>query len=548
VEKIEGFPCLVMEYVDGGDLGDLLATGPLSARMAMEFGLHICDGMEHASRQLGLVHRDLKPSNCMVERDGQLKVTDFGLALAMREAQEESMGLSGAPSSVRVLYTTLAGTPTYMAPEQYTPGARLGSWTDVYAFGVMFYEMLTAAVPPPGGHAKQFIARSATSRTLPPRLRALVLRCVEPDPTRRPATFAEVRRDLELAYRELTGKPAPSAPHAGQTDAQTWLERSLAFYELQLLDDALAAAEHGIAMTPAGEDIRAGKLWHARGMALFRLGRVPDSVDAFDRALELNPQAESLWLCKSAALIRLGRLEESLACDDRALELAPDYATAWRYKAISLDRLGRLEEAHVAFERAVELHPRDSQLLSAWAHNRHKSGRLAESLELVGRALEVEPRHSNAWIVRGNTMSRLDRLEDALTCYDRVLEIDADDPVALIAKANVLSRLDRFEDADAVYERAAAMRPHDAPPDVKANLLIGWGVNLRLQGRLEEALRRTDQALDFTPEDSLVWANRAKILKMLGRHDEAVESGDRALSLDPDDRYALETRAWISAS
>lgn len=176
-EQIEGFPCLVMEYVDGGDLGDRLTAGPLSARQAVRFALHVCDGMEHASRQLGLVHRDLKPSNCMVSRDGVLKVTDFGLARALREAQEESLGLSGAPASVRALYTTVAGTPAYMPPEQYVPGAELGPWTDVHAFGVMFFQMLTGELPPPGGRARAHIARSPAVRTLPRDLMALVLRC-----------------------------------------------------------------------------------------------------------------------------------------------------------------------------------------------------------------------------------------------------------------------------------------------------------------------------------------------------------------------------------
>jgi serine/threonine protein kinase len=172
IEKIEGLPCLVMDYIDGGDLGFLLDTNRLTIAGALKCALQICDGMRHASDQLGLVHRDLKPSNCMVSRDGRIKVTDFGLALAMRESQEQSLALTGAPDPVRVLYTTVAGTPVYMAPEQYMVGARLGPWTDVYAFGVLLYEMLTGEVPPPGGKAKRFIANPN-----PPTGRATLARC-----------------------------------------------------------------------------------------------------------------------------------------------------------------------------------------------------------------------------------------------------------------------------------------------------------------------------------------------------------------------------------
>jgi tetratricopeptide (TPR) repeat protein len=521
VEKIEGLPCLVMGYIDGGDLEHLLGTTGLTTAGALDCAFQICDGMRHAADQLGLVHRDLKPANCMVSRDGQVKVTDFGLALAMRESQEQSPALIGAPEPVRVLYTTVAGTPVYMAPEQYLLGARLGPSTDVYAFGVILHEMLTGEIPPPGGRAKQFIAASPAAAALPAHVRELVLRCVEPNPADRPADFAEVRALLESVYRRVVGKPAPQAPEAETVDTAAWLERSIAFYELRLLDDALTAADRGLALNPAGEGERAAKFWHVRGMALYGFGRVPEALESYDQALELDSSQPSLWVCKGAALARLGRKAEGLECDERAIAITPDFATAWKYKAVALDGLGRREEAHAAFSRAYELNPRDAQVLSGWAANLRERGFLNESNDMVDRALAIEPRQVNAWIVKGNTMSHLNQLDDALECYERVLEIDPEDALALVNRASILSKLHRRVEADA---------------------------NLREQGRLEEALERTDRAMEITPDDELVWTNRARVLHLLGRRGQAAECLDRALSTAPEDPYVLEIQVLISST
>jgi serine/threonine protein kinase/predicted TPR repeat methyltransferase len=547
VVNVEGLPCIVMDYIDGHDLGFLLGTYRLTMAGALKWAFQICDGMRHGADQLGLVHRDLKPSNCMVSRDGRVKVTDFGLAVVMREGRMRSLELTGAPDSVRVLYTTVAGTPVYMAPEQYGLGTRIGPWTDVYAFGVMLNEMLTGEIPSPGGKAKRFITDSPSSRVLPARVRELVLRCVEPDPADRPGDFAEVRALLESAYREVAGTRAPRAPRAERSNASTWLERSIAFYELRLYDESLKAADRGLELTAASDYVRQSKLWHVRGMAMFGLGKAPQALDSYERALELDSDQPSLWICKSAALTRLGRSDKALECHERAIELAPDFATAWKYKATALDGLGRLEEAHAAFERAHELHPRDAQILSGWAANLRDRGHLRESDAMIDRALAIDPRQANAWLVKGNTLCELDRLDEALQCYERVLEIHPEDVLGQINRASTLSRIGRRDEADAAYERAAAMARQRAKPSTWANLLNGWSVNLREQGRLEEALQRTDQALEITADDEFVWANRARVLHLLGRRAEAIESLERALSIAPDEPYSIEVRALISA-
>ena len=101
--------------------------------MALQF----CDGMAYAYRKLGILHRDVKPANCLLAEDGTLKVADFGLARAFGQVQEGLFGLSGLGLEVRAQYTTKAGTPQYMAPEQFRAGTQLDTGTDIYSFGMM---------------------------------------------------------------------------------------------------------------------------------------------------------------------------------------------------------------------------------------------------------------------------------------------------------------------------------------------------------------------------------------------------------------------------
>jgi tetratricopeptide (TPR) repeat protein len=452
-ERIEGLPCLVMEYVAGGDLSDRLAQGPLTTRIAVRLGIELCDGMQHGWRQLGLVHRDLKPSNCLLSRPGTLKVTDFGLAKCLRDAQVNSLELTDAPAPARHLYTTVAGTPTYMAPEQFRPDAPLDTRTDVYAFGVMLYESLTGDRPPPGGHAKAYLDR----QKIPRDVRALILQCVEPDPDRRPATFAVVREHLEAVHRKVSRRSVPAVPRARPVDAATWVNRSIAFRHLGLPEEAVAAADRGLALRAGA--VTQSQLWQVRGLALCDLDRRAEAVESYDRGLEFNAREPSLWQCKGAVLAELDRYEEALGCYDRALAMIPDLGDAWRNKASALTSLERYDEAAVAFERAARLQPRDVELLTKWSHLLDRQKRYAEALERTDQALAIAPRHDLAWLSRGDILHRMERYEEAVAAYDRALEVGPDYPLTWANRAITLQTLGRAEDAAASCARALELRP-----------------------------------------------------------------------------------------
>ena len=136
-ETQDGQFYIVMEYVEGSDLHALIRTGELTAVHVSGWMSQVCDALQYANEK-GIVHRDIKPANIMITLEGQVKVADFGLAK-----------LTGADEvETKLTMTNMAmGTPDYVAPEALESGMEVDHRADLYAVGVMLYEMLTGKVP-----------------------------------------------------------------------------------------------------------------------------------------------------------------------------------------------------------------------------------------------------------------------------------------------------------------------------------------------------------------------------------------------------------------
>jgi Tol biopolymer transport system component len=204
VHVVDGVRYLSMEFVPGEDLAQRLARGPVPIPDAIEIARQIALALE-AAHESGVVHRDLKPANVRITPDGRVKVLDFGLAKAMEASAASTPALSQSPTFAgTALSGMIVGTAAYMSPEQ-ARGQSVDRRTDIWAFGVVLYEMLTGQRAFTGETVSDILAavlraepdRSALPKDLPPAIRSLLERCLEKNPRRRLRDIGEALIVLE---------------------------------------------------------------------------------------------------------------------------------------------------------------------------------------------------------------------------------------------------------------------------------------------------------------------------------------------------------------
>jgi len=192
----------LMEFVDGVNLRQLLQTGRVAPREALAIVPQICDALQYA-HDAGIVHRDIKPENILLDRQGRVKVADFGLAKIIAAAGVESaVPAEPSPGALGTAHATPAvteagrvmGTPQYMAPEQREHPSDVDHRADIYSLGVVFYQMLTGELP-----GKQLEPPSSRMRgiVIDVRLDEVVLRALEKQPGRRYQQASEVKTIVE---------------------------------------------------------------------------------------------------------------------------------------------------------------------------------------------------------------------------------------------------------------------------------------------------------------------------------------------------------------
>lgn len=203
IGEVDGAQFLSMEFIDGDDLSSLLRRiGRLPSDKALEISRQLCAGL-HAVHEAGLLHRDLKPANVMIDGRGKARLTDFGLAGLESELKE------GA----------IAGTPAYMSPEQIT-GQELTTKSDIYSLGLVLYEIFTGKRAFAGDTINELIRQHRTTtptnpsehlKEIDPLVEQVILRCLEKEPQKRPASA------LQVALALPGGDPLQAALAMGET-------------------------------------------------------------------------------------------------------------------------------------------------------------------------------------------------------------------------------------------------------------------------------------------------------------------------------------------
>jgi Tol biopolymer transport system component len=227
LEEADGTPFIALELVEGEDLKERLARGPVPVDEAIEIAEQIAEALEDAHNK-GIVHRDLKPANVKLTKDGKVKVLDFGLAKAWAGEAGDSRASGPMVSASPTLAHTgtiagvILGTAAYMSPEQ-ARGKAVDRRADVWAFGVLVWEMLTGRTLFPGDTVTDVIAAVVTKEPdlgalpadTPPVLRRLLGRCLRKDPRQRLPDIGAARLELQELIAGTTDVDA-AAPSRGE--------------------------------------------------------------------------------------------------------------------------------------------------------------------------------------------------------------------------------------------------------------------------------------------------------------------------------------------
>jgi serine/threonine protein kinase len=392
-------PAIFMDLCAGGSLYEkIYGRKPLTLVEGLEVAIQVCWGMEYIHQQ-GLVHRDLKPANVLLTGEGnqgpgKAMVSDLGLAKALGMRGVAPLGESdgGKEADWWVTASQAGGTPSHMPPEQWENGEQLGPSSDVYAFGVMLYELFCRRLPFEAGNDLWAWKRAHCEEAVPdPRqwgekisgeLAAVMMVCVAKEPGLRPPGFGEMDEQLSRLYRQESGReytslrPKPGAQEltAESRNRQAWARLrlgsgaqrrgDLGFAEREYKQAELIFRELGNLTGVHASLGRQAELLRIRGKLKEALELHRESEEQF-RAVE-NRHALSMSLGNQGVILRaMGQLteamekhkEEEALC--RELEFKEGISRSLCAQALILHAWGQLDEA-IAVHKKDELICRES--------------------------------------------------------------------------------------------------------------------------------------------------------------------------------------------
>jgi tetratricopeptide (TPR) repeat protein len=475
IGEIDGIRFITMPYVNGQDLATRLKDGHLSVVRALRYARQLASGLA-AAHNAGVVHRDLKPANVMIDDGDNALLMDFGIARS---------SAPGAPQ--RTIAGAVLGTAAYMAPEQ-ARGEVVDARADIYAFGLMLYEMLCGPRFMPKGAVADLLSRltvapappRAANRDVPPALDAIVSRCVQPGPNDRYQTAGELAAALGSLSRRGHG-PVPGAP----PPERTWIAKVAAALALAALGGgvgywylgradaaALASAPARIAEVEEAEDDRA-----LRG----DVDEVPyvGTVD-FQRVLEQTQRA-----VESSPALRRQQ-------DERVRAYLPAAAAA---------ATTSLTAARTAYLQMAAVGPQGASLAATGlADLEMLRGHHAAAAEMLQRAIDMDARARNLSATAPKYLALAEarigegRSMDAVTAVRQALDTSRDTNVLLPA-ARLFIELDHNKEAGEIAAELAAgadQRGRAYGRLVEAELALDRGEVSQAIETLESAVKAED--------------------------------------------------------
>jgi len=497
VKMIDGKPYIFLEYIRGKDLETVLKDEMLTAEKAVDYAIQFCNGMSYAFQRMGLVHRDIKPSNCFITREGVLKISDFGLGKVMLESKDRDASVSGMGSGDLLSSATVVGTLPFMAPELFSDMQSAGVKTDIYAFGVMLYIMLTGTNPFFDEDPTEVIDRhlsltpddpTSINPEIPSELKDIVFRCIEKDSEERYGDFSIIRDDLETVYHSITGKP----------------------YEYKGEEDVITEED-----------------WIKKGVSLASLGRHNEAVFTFDEAIKLNPRSPAK-LHKGISLSSLGNYRDSLRCFDEMLRLFPDTWKIWYHKGDTHRLEGKYDEALACYNKALTLTTQKAPIIGGIGKVMEEQGKVQEALEYYDQALAHNEKMSEVWDYKGCLLMQMNKFDSAQECFTEATEINPRFQEAWFHRGIALYELGFFQESIKAHSLSLSLQCEFIPS------LLGLGDCYRELKDFGRAIDFYNKALLLQPDTLPVQLAKLRLLIEDRHYEDSLEYINEILKKEPD--------------
>jgi serine/threonine protein kinase/tetratricopeptide (TPR) repeat protein len=587
VLDVDGNVIVVFEYAEGETLSARLQRGPLAVAEAVEVAWQLADALAAAHSQ-GIIHRDLKPSNVVLTPESRAKVLDFGIARMVPAGADMS---ASAPGTIG---GGLVGTPGYAAPEQYL-SRNVDGRADLYALGVMMFEMIVGHRPFPSNDAIALATSvlrdeapkmSGAGMWVPAPLEKLVGSLLERDPERRPTSGDEVLVELN-PLRDA--ESSPLARRTAMLRRKVPLSTKIAaavMFAVMIAVVVVLVQRNARRLGPEAPVVAVLPLTNTSGDAsndylgaglaeslITSLASVPKvtvlSRSAVEESRQQNPDRASFVRSLDASYIVTGSVQA--VADQLRVTLnleRPDASVAWGetleapardlfalQRRLATSLANAIADQTPAAERtppAAPITASEAAQIAYWKgrallDRRELTGNVQAALAEFDRALAEDPKFATAlaglaeaqWQMYVQTNDKT-WAQRAVASTRRAIELEPDRPSVRYIAAMTAFRGGQYDEARDQVERALTLQP------TNEDAIRLHGTVLMRQGRVEEGMAEFDKAMAIRPSAVTLYAEKGFALYNASRYKEALAEFEKAIELSPSSSVSL-ARAGAAA-
>ncbi len=539
-ETEAGQPFLVMEYIKGKSLSDLLDEG-LTLRRSVEIVSSIAEALGEA-HEAGIVHRDIKPSNVLITERGNVKVLDFGL---VKHLFEPATTTDGVDLDAQTIYSTqtrsdvIVGTPLYLSPEQAT-GKQIDGRSDLFALGALLYECLTGQSAFSGGSVLEIGAQiihvtpappSSLNPQISPELDRITLKALEKKVEARYQSAAELLKDLRSVLLGLSGNGVPVASKSrGPTEGYKRATNALGTLTMQLKRQRFSLVSVIPAFVVAGvlawavyyfwprsyyQPSPAALEWYKRGTEALRNGAYHQASKALEQAIELDG---SFVLARARMAQAWNELDYVDRAKDELLEvsnltrggLAISPEDTLYLDAVTAMATRNFKEAIKSYTAIAQQSPQESYVYVDLGYAYENDGSSDKALENYLKAIPLNNgQYATAYLRAGIMYLRRSEWNKASDMFDKAEHLyrvgtSNEGLNEVMRQRGILFReTSRYDEARAQFQQCLDSAKGSGIEAQQITALIDLSYLASTQGQATEAEKYAQQAVAFAQQKQL---------------------------------------------